>query len=380
MKVTFVTDTYHPQTNGVARTLERLVRGLRERGHAVDVIRPAILGTEEDGMEVPSVPLPGYDGLHVGLSTRFPILARWNKERPDVVYVATETPLGIAAINAANALKVPVVSGFHTNFQQYLSYYKLSGFEPIATFYLKTVHNLSLRTYVPCEDVRLALRAEGFDNLELLPKGVDTHLFDPNRRDEALRTNWGASEVAPVGMFVGRIAAEKNLPLAARAFRLMAERAPDFCGVFVGDGPKRDELAEQYPEFHFVGAKYGEDLARHYASADIFVFPSTTETFGNVILEAMASGLVTVAYDYVAAREHIQNGVNGFTAEFEQEDALLESCLHALDQRHWSDVRQQARQTAVGVSWDCVIDDFESSLRQLVRGHAESSGDLLATS
>ncbi len=380
MKVTFVTDTYAPQANGVARTLERLVQGLRERGHSIDVIRPAVLGTDEAGLEVPSVPLPGYDGLHVGFSTRFPILSRWNKERPDVVYVATETPLGIAAINAARSLKIPVVSGFHTNFQQYLAYYRLSGFEPIATFYLRTVHNLSLRTYVPCEDVRQALRQEGFDNLELLPKGVDTEFFSPEKRDTRLRESWGARDESPVGIYVGRMAAEKNLELVAQAFAQMAKNNPQFRGVFVGDGPKREELQEEYPDFIYAGAKFGEDLARHYASADVFVFASVTETFGNVILEALASGLVTVAYNYVAAREHIEHGVNGFTAPFEDGDKFLECCLHALDTRHWEDMRQAARSTAVGVSWDRVIDDFQQSLQDLVKNYAESSGDLLPLS
>lgn len=377
MNVTFVTDTYAPQANGVARTLERLVGGLRSRNHNVDVIRPAVLGAEEQGMEVPSFPLPGYDGLHVGFSTKFPIQSHWSKERPDVIYVATETPLGIAAINAARSLKIPVVSGFHTNFQQYLSYYRLSGFEPIATFYLKTVHNLSHRTFVPCEDVRQALREEGFDNLELLPKGVDTQLFSPSKRDENLRREWGVADDAPVGIYVGRIAAEKNLHLTAQAFAQMAEQCPGFRAVFVGDGPKREELAKQYPDFIFVGSKFGEDLARHYASADIFVFSSVTETFGNVVLEAMASGLVTVAYDYVAARQHIRSGFNGFTAPFEDEPKLLECCTHALDTRHWEEVRGAARETAVGVSWDRVIQDFEQNLRQLIKECTESSDELL---
>lgn len=365
MRITFVSDTYAPQANGVARTLERLVRGLRARGHEVDVIRPAKLGSPEEGMEVGSLPLPGYDGIHVGFAPLFKLQRRWEMARPDVVYVATETPLGVAAIQAARQMGVPVVSGFHTNFQQYLSYYWLSGLEAVATAYLRLVHNASVKTYVPCEEVRMALRREGFDNLELLPKGVDTQFFDPAKRDPALRAAWGAGEADIVGLYVGRLAPEKNLPLLASAFTAMQQRNPSFRPVIVGDGPKRQELELEYPGFHFVGALTGEELARSYASADVFVFPSMTETFGNVVLEALASGLVTVAYNYAAAGEHMKHALNGFVAPLGDEAAFQRSCELALDRRHWDDVRSQARRTALGVSWCRVIDDFEESLEEI---------------
>lgn len=367
MKVTFVSDTYAPQANGVARTLERLVLGLRERNHEVDVIRPAVLASDESGLGVRSFPLPGYDGLHVGFSSTFELTDRWKLNRPDVIYVATETPLGIAAIMAARDLRIPVVTGFHTNFQQYLSYYRLPGLEPLATAYLRTIHNWSLRTYVPCADVLQELEAQGFDNLALLPKGVDTRFFNPAKRDAHLRREWGVGDHETVGLYVGRMAPEKNLSLVAQAFTQMRELSPGFKGVFVGDGPQRAELEKQYPEFIFAGCRTGEDLARHYASADTFVFASTTETFGNVVLEAIASGLVTVAYRYAAAREHLVDGKNGFTAPLDDEEAFLDRCRHALDRRHWGDIRENARQTARQVSWSRVIDDFQFSLRELIR-------------
>ncbi len=365
MKITFVTDTYAPQANGVARTLERLVSGLRERGHGVDVIRPKLLGAEEEGLEVKSFPLPGYDGIYVGYSTTAEIQERWERDPPTVIYVATETPLGIAAINAARALAIPVVSGFHTNFQQYLSYYNLKGLQPIATAYLRFVHNRSVRTFVPCEEVREALRDEGFDNLDLLPKGVDTDLFTPERRDEALRESWGVGPKDPVGLYVGRIAPEKNFPLLIRAFERMSELCPGFRGVLVGDGPKRAELEQAHPEIHFAGAKFHEELARHYASADVFVFASKTETFGNVVLEAMASGLVTLAFNYAAAREHLIDGVNGFSAAFDDEEGFLALCDRAMKGDGWEAMRRSARETAMGVSWERVLDDFERCLGEL---------------
>jgi glycosyltransferase involved in cell wall biosynthesis len=371
MKLTFVTDTYAPQLNGVARTLERLVSGLRDRGHRVDVVRPAVLGAQEEGMEVMSFPLPGYEGVHVGFPTVARLLSRWHRERPDIVYVATETLLGFAAIHSARTLGIPVVTGYHTNFQQYLSYYHMPRLEPIAMAYLRYLHNLSARTYVPCEDVRDALHGEGFDNLALLPKGVDTDLFHPDKRDESLRQEWGVGPGDLVAIYVGRIAAEKNLPLVIRAMQAMGRLRPGFKGVLVGEGPKRADLEAVYPEGIFVGPKFGEDVARHYASADIFLFASETETFGNVVLEAMASGLAVVAYGYAAARRHIRHGVNGFTAPFSNEDAFLECGAEALGLPDLPNLRRAAREEALGVCWDRVIDNFQASLRELTDTPAE---------
>ena len=376
MRISFVSDTYAPQANGVARTLERLVRGLRARGHAVQVIRPAKLGSREEGMEVRSLPLPGYDGIHVGLAHSMEIQRFWKSARPDVVYVATETPLGVMAIQAARQMGVPVVSGFHTNFQQYLAYYWLAGLEPVATTYLRLVHNASVKTFVPCEEVRVALQREGFDNLELLPKGVDTQFFDPAKRDSALRAAWGAGEKDLVALYVGRLAPEKNLSLLSKAFEAMRRRDPSVRAVVVGDGPKRQELMAENPDFLFPGALHGEDLARAYASADVFVFPSVTETFGNVVMEAMASGLVTVAYGYAAAGQHMKHAVNGFLAAYNDESAFLKSCELALDRRHWGDVRREARRTALGVSWCRVIDDFEECLEEIAGQEPQYSSPL----
>ena len=302
MKITFVSDTYTPQANGVAITLQRLVSGLRERGHEVDVIRPAVLKCEEEGMKVPSVSLPGYKEIRVGLPMKLLLISRWSRKRPDVIYVATEWPLGASAISAARALGIPCASGFHTNFQQYMAHYQVPMLERATMKYLKHVHNRSDCTFVPSLDVIDQLNDRGFKNLQLLPKGVDTKLYSPKKRDFILRNTWGVRQGGIVGLYVGRIASEKNLPVIVKTFVEISKRFPDFKGVFVGAGPKLEELKKEHPEFIYAGEKRGEELAAWYASADIFIFPSVTETFGNVTLEAMASGLAVVAYDYAAAK------------------------------------------------------------------------------
>jgi len=365
MKITFVTDTYTPQANGVATTLERLVTGLRERGHSVDVVRPAVLACDEEGLEVPSFGLPGYREVRFGFPMRLVLQSRWSRRRPDVIYVATETPLGASAISAARALGVPAASGFHTNFQQYMAHYRMPLLEKATMSYLRRVHNRSACTFVPSRDVIEQLDARGFENLQLLPKGVDTKLFNPKKRSLVLRQTWGAGAGSLVGIYVGRIAAEKNLPLVVETFGEIRKRIPDFRGVFVGGGPKLEELKREHPEHVYAGVLRGEALAEHYASADLFLFPSVTETFGNVTLEAMASGLAVVAYDYAAARQHILDGVNGFAVPFGDREAFVETALAAAG-RDLAAIREEARVSARKVRWKKVVKRFEKQLEQLV--------------
>lgn len=374
MKITFVTDTYSPQANGVATTLERLVKGLRDRGHEVDVIRPAVLACEEAGLKVPSLGLPGYKDVRFGFPIKLVLQTRWFKKRPDVIYVATETPLGASAISAARALGIPAASGFHTNFQQYMAHYQLPLLEKATLKYLRHVHNRSTCTFVPSRDVIADLELRGFENLELLPKGVDTKLFSPKKRSHLLRRKWGVREGGVVGLYVGRIAAEKNLPVILRTFLEIQKRIPDFRGVFVGDGPKLEELKLKYPQFIYAGVKRGEELAEYYASADVFIFPSTTETFGNVTMEAMASGLAVVAYDYAAARQHIINGENGFSVPFDQEDSFIETAILAA-QSDVPELRQNARTSARKVRWKKVIRRFEKQLKNLLSEDFDKTQD-----
>ncbi len=366
MKITFVTDTYRPQANGVATTLHRLVKGLRDRGHEVDIVRPAVLACEEQGMRVPSVSLPGYREIRIGLPIGILLKNRWSKSRPDAIYVATESPLGVSAIRAARNMGIPVGSGFHTDFPKYMAYYKMPLLGQAATRYLRHVHNRSDRTFVPSRDTIDNLAEQGFENLELLPKGVDTKRFHPKKRDSLLRASWGATANSPVGLFVGRIAPEKNIPLAIRTFSELKSRFPDFRGVFVGGGPVLEEYRKKYPEFTFTGVQFGEDLARHYASADLFVFPSVTETFGNVTLEGMASGLAVVAFDYAAARLHIKDGENGFTAPFGDEDRFVEKAMEALNRHDIGEIGAAARRSARKVRWKKVVKRFEKSLRTMI--------------
>lgn len=367
MRLVLVTETYPPEVNGVAMTLSRLVGGLRARGHEVEVVRPR---QKQEGRNspagewvVPGLAIPFYDSLRIGLPVLPRLETRWRERRPDLVHVATEGPLGLASVSAARRLGLPVTSSFHTNFHAYGGHYGVSALREATLAYLRWFHNRTRRTLVPTRQMVAELAAERFRGLGVMARGVDTALFDPARRDESLRASWGAGPADRVAIYVGRIAAEKNLGLAVEAFLRLREREPGARFVLVGDGPAREPLQRAHPEFHYAGMRRGAELATHYASGDLFIFPSVTETFGNVVTEALASGLVAVGYDYAAAREHVRDGTNGFVAPFGDRAGFQAAVARAWAAReHWDRIRAEARATALGITWDAVVARFEADL------------------
>lgn len=362
MKIDIVTDTFRPDVNGVAMTLGRLTDGLREMGHRVHVIRTGDGETKRQTI-APSIPLPGYKEVRVGLPDPFRLRKRWMKKRPDAIYVATESPLGRSAVKAAKLLGIPVATGFHTNFHEYLEQYRLGGLEPAAKAWLKRFHSAADCTLAPSAEVVERLKQEGFREVHLLGRGVDSELFSPDKRCESLRSEWGARAGVPVAIIVGRVAAEKNLDLAMKAFERMRCSIPDLKCVVVGDGPVRAKLEERHPQVHFAGMRTGEDLAKHYASADVLLFPSETETFGNVLLEGMASGLVTVSYDYAASEKYVEHGVNGLKAGRGDEEMFLQLSVESLSRG--AGMRGIARETAERLGWEQVIGDFGKRMEEI---------------
>lgn len=331
MRVAIVTETWPPEINGVALTVQSLALGLARLGHAVELLRPRQPEESADaaaGLEqilLPGASLPRYPGLRFGLPAHGALQRHWSEQRPDALYIATEGPLGHSALAVARRLGVPACTGFHTRFDDFAAHYGLGFLTPAVFAWLRRFHNRAAATLVPTGELAAFLGDCGFSNVRLLRRAVDTALFDPSRRDEALRANWGAAPGDPVVVHVGRLAPEKNLELAVRAFHAIRERLPRAKFVVVGDGPMRAVLAERHPDLVFAGLRRGEDLARHYASGDLFLFPSLTETFGNVTLEALASGVPVVAFDYGAAHEHIHDGSAGSLVARGDEAAFVEA-------------------------------------------------------
>lgn len=374
MKISLITETFPPEINGVAMTLHRVVEGLLARGHEVEVVCPY----RTDRLDffplspfrlrmVRGLPIPRYSDLRFGLPAHRILRKAWTENRPDLVHIATEGPLGWSAERMTQRLRLPFITTFHTNFHSYGSHYGYGVLKPAVLWWLRRSRRRALRTFVPSAQLRDELAEEGFRNLSILSRGVDVELFTPARRDPTLRASWGARDDTPVALYVGRVAGEKNIPLTIRAWQKMRDQLPGLRLVVVGDGPDRKPLAKKFPEIVFTGPRRGEDLARHYASGDVFLFASVTETFGNVVTEALASGLVVLTYDYAAGRQHIRSGANGFTAPFGDSEAFLGMAEQiAAERAAWPALGRAARKTSEGISWNAVLNDFTAEIESLV--------------
>ena len=370
LRVACVTETYPPEVNGVAMTIARVVEGLHRRQHSVQLVRPrqparGQAGNAGDIDEVLTrgLPIPRYPQLRMGMPSRRELVRLWSLQRPDVVHVATEGPLGWSAVQAARHLRLPTSSDFRTNFHPYSRHYGVAWLQRPILAWLRKFHNATGATMVPTRALERELSAQGFQRLAVVARGVDTERFDPQRRDPALRQEWGASDTSLVVLCVGRLAAEKNLLLAVEAFEALAPRHGDARLVFVGDGPLREELARRCPRAFFAGRRDGLDLAAHYASADLFLFPSLTETFGNVTPEAMASGLPVLAFDDAAAAALIRSGHNGVLVPCGDPSEYVRTAVAlAASAELRRAIAAQARSTALTLGWDRILDQFESVL------------------
>ena len=373
MRIGIVTETYPPEVNGVALTVHGFANGLARRGHSVQVIRPRhpqrLADTDVPGItsiEVPGVSMPRYAGLRFGLPARRLLATHWREERPDAVYVATEGPLGGSAVAIAKRLGIPVATGFHTRFDAYASHYGVGFLTPLVRAYLARFHRRAQATVVSTRALADELIGIGVPHARVLRRAVDTRLFHPSRRDENLRASWHVEPETPVVLYVGRIAPEKNLDLAVTAFRTLQRQIPSARYVWVGDGPARAELQAKHPDFIFTGVLRGEALAAHYASADLFVFPSLSETFGNVVLEALAAGVPVVAYDDGAARDYIDNGSNGIRIAVGNESSFVErAAVLGADLPRRRAMGQNAHLSTSSLTPESVITEFEHLMRRL---------------
>jgi glycosyltransferase involved in cell wall biosynthesis len=372
LRLAVVTETYPPEVNGVAMTVARLVEGLRERGHDLQLVRPRQQAAEEAGRAhrfdevlMRGLPIPRYPQLKMGLPARRALVERWMRHRPDLVHIATEGPLGWSALQAAALLKLPVTSDFRTNFHAYSKHYGVGWLHKPILAYLRKFHNRTQCTMVPTTALKRDLDGLGFERVQVVARGVDTDRFSPAHRRAELRAAWGAGPDTLVVACVGRLAPEKNLGLLLAAFEAIRRERPDSRLLLVGDGPARAELQARCPEAVFAGMRTGDELAAHYASADAFVFPSVTETFGNVTPEAMASGLAVLAYDYAAASQLIRHGENGLLARLGDAPGFVAQATRLAAERPLAArLGAQARLTTQSHQWSQVIGQVEQLLMQ----------------
>jgi len=377
VKLAIVTETFPPEVNGVAMTFGRIARELSQRGHQVTVYHP-----RRDDLPPPArnaaytevlvhgIPIPGYPELRLGIPAPFALRRRWRRDRPDLVHIVTEGPLGASAINAARELGLPLTSSFHTNFHTYTSHYGCGPLQRAALAWLRRVHNRTQRTFAPTTELCEELQHLGFERLALLSRGVDVHLFSPDRRSFELRSSWGAGPDNPVVLHVGRMAPEKNYPLLFRVYAAMRAANPRLRFVLAGEGPLKAQLQRDHPDCVFAGFFSREEIGRYYASADIYIHASLTETFGNVLTEAMASGLAVAGFNYAAARQFIRTGVNGLTVPVNDAQALIQAGVTlATDPALCATIGPRARETLATQSWDHVVARFEADLAGVIEEH-----------
>jgi glycosyltransferase involved in cell wall biosynthesis len=370
LRIAMVTETYPPEVNGVARTVSEMVEGLRLRGHSIQLVRPRQNGADRaflDGNleEVlgRGIAIPRYPQLKLGLPARRALRRQWSLRRPDVVHIATEGPLGWSALAAARDLDLPAATDFHTNFHTYSRHYGVGWLARPVVAYLRRFHNRADCTLVPTAELAEGLARDGFERLRVVGRGVNPAVFSPQRRSAALRARWGAAEDTPVALCVSRFAPEKNFPLVIKAFEAMRQARPDAKLVLVGDGPMSEPLRRRNVGFVIAGRLVNGELSAHYASADLFLFPSTSETFGNVTLEAMASGLGIVAYRYAAAREHLRHEESALLATPDDEAAFIAAAERLVREPALAGrLGRAARASAEHLTWQRIVEDFEAVL------------------
>jgi glycosyltransferase involved in cell wall biosynthesis len=375
MRIAVVTETWPPEVNGVAVTLAKLVQSLSHRNHDVQLIRPRQAkldeGIRDSNLEevlMRGMPIPRYPELKLGLPSKKTLIKAWTLRRPDVVHIATEGPLGWSALQAAKVLKLPVTSDFRTNFQSYSKHYGIGWLRKPIVAYLRKFHNATACTMVPTRELKKTLGENGFVNLKVVSRGVDTHLFNLGKRDQKLRATWGANDQTKVLISVGRMAPEKNLEQVLKVFDSLRFMGTQVKLVMVGDGPLKEQFKQRYPEIIFPGMLSQTDLANYYASSDLFVFPSLTETFGNVTLEALASGIPVLAFDCAAARDWVQTDVNGWLIPENKPEKFASKAVEIFKSETILEaVTFSTRKQIVHLDWDQIAEQVESVLWDAIR-------------
>ena len=375
LRIAVVTETWPPEVNGVAMTLAKLVQGLSHRNHDVQLIRPRQTKSESplndaslEEVLMRGMPIPRYPELKLGLPSKKTLVKTWTLRRPDVVHIATEGPLGWSALQAVKVLKLPVTSDFRTNFQSYSKHYGVGWLLKPIVAYLRKFHNATACTMVPTRELMRNLSENGFANLKVVSRGVDTKLFNISKRDSSLRSSWGATDNTKVLISVGRMAPEKNLDQVLKTYEALKFTGLAFKLVMVGDGPLKEQFQKRYPEIIFPGMLSHSNLAAYYASSDLFIFPSQTETFGNVTLEALASGIPVLAFDCAAARDWVQTGINGWlVAENNPEGFAAQAVSIFKSKELFEQITQSTRQQVVHLDWDQIAEQVESVFWDAIR-------------
>ncbi|MEB3767059.1 glycosyltransferase family 1 protein [Acinetobacter sp. MD2] len=376
LKIAMVTETWPPELNGVAQSLMYLCQGLQNKGHQILLIRPeqsqiSNQFTPTQQCLVAAQRLPKYPYLQFGVPQYSKVRQAIKDFQPDVIHVVTEGPLGLLGLQIAHLENIPLSSGFHSPFHEFSRFFDLAFLVKPIQHYLRWFHNQTQLTCVPNHDTAHALKQYGIDcPLVVVGRGVDVQHFSADFRSQALRESWRADEQTTVLLYVGRLSPEKQIDQIITNYLAQKQQgAENLALIIVGDGPDRARLQalDVAQNIIFTGALTGVALAQAYASADVFVFASQVETFGNVVLEAMASGLPVLAYDYACAHQYIEQGQTGWKIPLQRADLFKQQFeqFPALAQLHKMGV--QAQLSVQHVGWEHPIRQFEQALQSVVQ-------------
>lgn len=373
LRVAIFTGNYNHIRDGVSLTLNRLVEYLERQGVPVLVFGPTkdepAMNHHGELVPVPSVPMPGRSEYRVSIGFPESVQKRLQEFNPTLIHIATPDLLGFRAMRYAQSNNIQIVTSYHTHFTSYLKYYNLEILEVLGWKYLSWFYSQCKHVYVPTPSMADELNNKGISKgIRIWARGVDTDHFHPDKRDEKWRRSIGVGEDDLVVSFVSRLVWEKDLQTYVDTIRKLNDTNISIKALIVGDGPARKELQQMLPEAHFTGFITGEKLAKAYASSDIFLFPSDTETFGNVTLEAMSSGLPSVVADATGSKSLIEPEVTGFlipprnTVEFAKAVKKIAE-NNELRKR----MGMTARQKALSYSWDSVNSELLKNYREALQ-------------
>ncbi len=372
MKIAIFTDTYAPQVNGVTKTLNRLKNYMDENGIAYKLFFPAEGSPNEtkETISFYSVKFLLYPECKIALPTYGEVKHALDSFQPDIIHIVTPFSVGLMGLKYARDNNIPLVSSYHTNFVEYFKYYGLQFLEGICWKYFNWFHSFCQINFCPSMDTLAKLKGKGIGNLKIWDRGIEADQFTPDNYSQEIRSQYVKPDEKLL-LYVGRIAAEKELDMLLKSAEILNEKGYTYKLLMVGEGPQLEELrAKNIPNVIFAGYKFGRELQEIYASSDIFVFPSSTETYGNVILEAMASGLPVVATLQGGVKENLINGVNGLAFNVGSEMDMAKKIEHLLNNGALrQNLAHKARAHAMEKGWQRVFErlfnDYQTAIHSV---------------
>ena len=378
MRIAIFSDTFSPEINGVTRNLDRLVNYFSQEGIEYIVFAPESGQKTESLHENKIIRMKSYNfvfypELKISLPNYLKVKKVIENLDVDLIHLVTPFNIGLLGLYYAKQNDIPLTASYHTNFDQYLDYYNINFIENLAWKYLRWFHNYAAINFCPSQVTLEELKERNFRNLDIWGRGIDTDLFSPDHRSKKFIEENALSEKISI-LYVGRAAKEKNISLILESLKKLNKKYKNKIELIItGDGPELDYLKKSAPEnVIFTGFKKGLELSKIYASADIFAFSSLTETYGNVIIEAMASGLPVVAVYAGGVKENLIDKYNGLKCENDDVDEFaskLEKLI--LDDNFRKALSHNARNYSLDKTWQSVLEKFVNKLYEVIEDNSD---------